>query len=84
MSDYLKEPSGELQAVLNHLAGPMPTSAPHGVYDDEFLKKFNRATWFNSCLYGQTKNGKWVLLYACTEYRVQIVEAPPPKAGSSV
>lgn len=75
MSDYLKEPASELQAVLNHLAGPMPSAQLHNVYTDDFLKEFNRATWFNSCLYGQAKTGKWVLLYASTEYRMTPVKA---------
>ena len=74
MSDYLKVPSSELQAVLNHLAGRMPSTPLHNVYTDEFLQKFNRATWFNSCLYGQTKTGQWALLYASTEYKVLAVK----------
>jgi hypothetical protein len=84
MSEYLKEPAGELQAVLNHLAGPMPGTELHNVYSDEFLKKFNRATWFNSCLYGQTKTGTWSLLYASTEYRMQVVKADKVQAGVNV
>jgi hypothetical protein len=75
MSDYLKAPAGELQAVLNHLAGPMPSAAVRGVYTDEFLKKFNRVTWFNACMYGQTKAGQWQLLYVSTESRLQVAKA---------
>lgn len=75
MKSHMKEPASELQAVLNHLAGPTPSQDMHNIYSDDFLKKYRHITWFNACMYGQTKEGKWLLLYVNTEHRVHVVKA---------
>ncbi len=69
-----REVKSSMQAVLNHLSGPMPTAPLQGVLTDEFSGKYIRTTWFNSCMYGQDHEGKWYLLYASVQYRHHVQE----------
>lgn len=57
------EVSVELQAVLNHLAGPMPNTPIDGLLDSKIEEKYTRVTWYNSVMYAQDKAGTWSRVY---------------------
>jgi hypothetical protein len=53
----------ELNAVLDHLAGPMPSACLDMTLDPSLTSVYVRGTWFNSAYYLQDKYGKWHLMY---------------------
>jgi hypothetical protein len=69
--------SGELQGVLDHVAGPMPPGRLECTLDPALGDQFVRGTWFRSTFFLQDRFGAWHMVYPLVEHAAAAPASAP-------